>query len=106
MGSMNAYAKYNQPKFKEIVQIVLMLLGKKKAEINLPRSNALNHRRCITADGLTQMMEELENYELRRESSEAVEEEYKINKLLERRKSVVSQLRRSTERQWASITPG
>ena len=29
-SSMKAYSRYNQPKFKDVVQIVLMLLGKPK----------------------------------------------------------------------------
>ena len=55
-SSMKAYARYNQPKFKEVVQIVLMLLGKPKEEINLPRSNALDHRKCITRDSLPKLL--------------------------------------------------
>ena len=86
---MNIYAKYNMPKYKEIIQLVLMLLGRPKDSINLPRSNNLDHRKCITSEGVSKMMEDLDHYELRRESSEAVDEEYKISKLLERRKTDV-----------------
>jgi hypothetical protein len=50
-----------------------MILGYKKADINLPRSNALDHRKCLRKTFIERMMTDLENYELRRESSESVE---------------------------------
>lgn len=46
-NSLNAYLNYNIPKFQEIVQITLMILGYKKTDINLPRSNSLDVRKCI-----------------------------------------------------------
>jgi hypothetical protein len=49
-----------------------MILGHPKDEINLPKSNALNHRRCIKKVYIARMLSDLEKYELRRESSEAV----------------------------------
>lgn len=106
LNSLQAYLHYHLPKFREVVQIVLMLLGKPKAEINLPRSNTLDHRKCIRRDYIDRMLADLERYELRRDSSEAVGSEYKINKLLERRSPSVTQFKRSTGKQWASTTPG
>jgi hypothetical protein len=103
---MVAYTRYNLPKFKEIIQIVLMLLGHPKREINLPRSNSLDHRKCITGEVMGKLMDELEAYELRRESSEAVAGEYKINKLLERCKGGARQWRRSTWKLWAGTIRG
>lgn len=81
-NSLQAYLHYHLPKYREIVQIVLMILGRPKTEINLPRSNSLNYRKCIKKDYIEKMIADLEKYELRRESSEAVGNEYKINKLL------------------------
>lgn len=46
-NSLQAYLHYHLPKYREIVQIVFMILGRSKAEINLPRSNSLNYRKCI-----------------------------------------------------------
>ena len=62
-----------------------MILNFKKEDINVPRSNSLDCRKCLKKDFIEQMMARLEEYELRRESSETVDPEYKINKLLERR---------------------
>lgn len=73
LASLQAYLHYHLPKYREIVQIVLMLLGRPKAEINQPRSNSLDHRKCIRKDYIERMMTDLERYELRRESSEAVD---------------------------------
>jgi hypothetical protein len=42
---MRTYFDYNTPKYKEIIQIALMLLGYKLTDINLPRKNVLNFRR-------------------------------------------------------------
>jgi hypothetical protein len=81
---MNSYLNYNIPKFKEIVQLTLMLLGYKKDEINLPRSNTLDSRKCLKKEFIKKMLVDLEGYELKRESSDSVDGEYKINKLLER----------------------
>lgn len=46
-----------------------MILGRSKAEINLPRSNSLNDRKCIKKGYIEKMIVDLEKYELRRESS-------------------------------------
>ena len=81
---MNSYLSYRIPKYSEIVQIVLMILGRKKEEINLPRSNALDCRKCLRKQFIETMMNQLESYQLRRQSSETVDPQYKINKLLER----------------------
>lgn len=105
-NSLQAYLHYHLPKFREVVQIVLMLVGRPKAEISLPRSNSLDHRKCIRKDYIEKMVADLEKYELRRDSSEAVDSEYKINKLLERRTPSITQWRRSTARQSANTTPG
>lgn len=56
---MQAYLHYHLPKFKEIIQIVFMLLGHPKAEINLPRSNSLDHRKCIKKDFIEKMLVDL-----------------------------------------------
>lgn len=81
---MNVFLSYHIPKYREIIQIIAMLLGYKKADINLPRSNVLDARKCLTREWIEKMLADLEKYELRRESSQTVEPEYKINKLLER----------------------
>ena len=43
--SMNTYFSYNTPKYKEILQIALMLLRYDKNGINEPRSNSLDFRK-------------------------------------------------------------
>jgi IMP cyclohydrolase len=53
---MNTYLNYNIPKYKEIIQIVLMLLGYKKEDINLPRSNILDGRKCFTKASIEKML--------------------------------------------------
>ncbi len=105
-NSLSTYLSYHLPKYKEIIQIVLMLLGKPKNQINLPRSNTLNHRLCIQKAYIQKMMEGLEEYELRRQSSEAVGNEYKINKLLERRTNQIIQCKRLTGKPQADTIHG
>ena len=63
---MGVYLKYKIPKYSEIVQLALMLLSHKKEDINLPRSNALDTRKCLNTEFIETMMENIEKYELRR----------------------------------------
>ena len=94
MLSDEAYAKsrttfqdYCVPKYLEILQIGLMLVGYAKEEINLPESNVLNWRKVRKVEFIDQFLEKLKNYQLRRtESADAITPEYKITKFLERRK--------------------
>ena len=59
VNSMNFYLNYKVPKFQEIVQIVLMLLGNEKPQINLARSNALDCRKCLKRDFIEKLMVDL-----------------------------------------------
>lgn len=42
---MRTYFNYNVPKFKEILQIALMLLGYSMKDINMSRRNTLDFRK-------------------------------------------------------------
>lgn len=56
---MHVYLSYKVPKYKEIIQIIAMLLGYNKADINLSRSNTLNARKCLTKDWIEKMLNDL-----------------------------------------------
>lgn len=43
-----------------------MILGYKKSDINLPRSNSLDSRKCLRRTFIEKMLVDLEAYELRR----------------------------------------
>lgn len=61
---MKVYFSYNVPKFKEVVQIALMLLRYDKAEINLPRSNNLNFLKVSDEKFVKEFMGKLGEYDL------------------------------------------
>jgi len=70
---MHAYLTYHLPKYTEIIQIALMILGHKKEDINISRTNILDHRKCIQKAFLEKMLLDLDRYELRRDSSDSVD---------------------------------
>lgn len=46
-ASMDVYLNYNVPKFTDLIQILCMLLGLSKKDINIAQSNQLDHRKII-----------------------------------------------------------
>lgn len=56
LKSLGTYLSYKIPKYKEIIQIALMLLGYKKHNINLPRSNILDARKYLTKSSIEKML--------------------------------------------------
>lgn len=58
--SMKTYFSYNIPKFTEILQIALMLLGYKSEEINENRSNALDFRKFKNPDFPQELLQKLD----------------------------------------------
>ena len=63
---METYLNYNIPKYQQIYQIALMLLGYPKDEINLPRKNVLNFRKVKNQKFIEEFLNKLCSYELRR----------------------------------------
>ena len=63
---METYFNYNIPKYQQIYQIALMLLGYPKEEINLPRTNTLNFRKVKDQKFTEEFLSKLYAYELRR----------------------------------------
>ena len=55
--SLEKYLSYSIPKYKEIVQISFMLLGHPKNELNMPKSNKLNHRKVISEQIMKRLIE-------------------------------------------------